>query len=71
MEALVRAGMRLGLREFVGRGGGDLATEVRRGVLAVVGAVYWDGGVEGVRGVMGELGVGIEEGCGGWIGEGR
>lgn len=62
VEALVGAGMRCGLGAFVGGGEGDLAGEVRRGVLAVVGGVYLDGGVGEVRRVMGGLGVGVGEG---------
>ncbi|OBT72147.1 hypothetical protein VF21_08786 [Pseudogymnoascus sp. 05NY08] len=61
VEMLVGAGLRCGLGGFVG-GKGDLAGEVRKGVLAVVGGVYLDGGVGGVRKVMGGLGVGIGEG---------
>ncbi|OBT87450.1 hypothetical protein VE02_04693 [Pseudogymnoascus sp. 03VT05] len=62
VEMLVGAGLRCGLGAFVGGRGGDLAGEVRRGVLAVVGGVYLDGGVGGVRKVMGGLGVGIGRG---------
>ena len=61
VEALVGAGMRCGLGWFMGTRG-NLAEEVRRGVLAVVGGVYLDGGVGEVRRVMGGLGVGVGEG---------